>query len=86
MSSEIIPLAHLERTLIEKALILAKGNVTVAYEINVPNKNYMSYRTYLDKINHKYKINKKCLKTSKPKTSQKQSDNYPTQKPIRQKP
>ena len=43
----------------ELALIKTNGNVTKAYELNVPDGFYMTYKTYLHKINNVYKIKKK---------------------------
>jgi hypothetical protein len=62
---ETLNLAYHEKRLIELALKITNGNVTKAYELNVPKKNYMSYRTYLYKINHVYKLETK----SKPRLS-----------------
>lgn len=59
MAPENLNLAFHEKRLIEKALLKTNGNVTKAYGLNVPKGNYMSYRTYLYKINHVYKIDKK---------------------------
>lgn len=55
---ETLNLAYHEKRLIEKALLRTNGNVTKAYKLNVPKSNYMTYKTYLYKINHVYKINK----------------------------
>jgi hypothetical protein len=52
-------LAYHERRLIMIALKKTNGNVTKAYELNVPNGYFMTYRTYLHKINHVYKLQKK---------------------------
>lgn len=60
---ENLNLAFHEKRLIEKALLKTKGNVAKAYLLNVPKENYMTYKTYLYKINHVYKIEKKQLKT-----------------------
>jgi hypothetical protein len=63
MVAENLNLAYHEKRLITLALIKTNGNVTKAYQLNVPKVNYMSYRTYLYKINHVYKIDKKQIKT-----------------------
>jgi hypothetical protein len=55
---ENLNLAYHERLLIEKALLRTNGNVTKAYQLNVPKGNYMTYKTYLYKINHVYRINR----------------------------
>lgn len=65
MAPENLNLAFHEKRLIEKALLKTNGNVTKAYRLNVPKGNYMSYRTYLYKINHVYKIDKKKTNENK---------------------
>jgi len=59
MNTETLNLAYHEKRLIELALQKTKGNVTLAYHLNVPNGFYMTYKTYLHKINHVYNLNKK---------------------------
>lgn len=53
---ETLNLAFHEKRLIELALKITNGNVAKAYELNVPKKNYMTYKTYLYKVNHIYKL------------------------------
>ena len=60
---ENLNLAFHEKRLMEKALLKTKGNVAKAYLLNVPKGNFMTYKTYLYKINHIHKIDKKQLKT-----------------------
>jgi hypothetical protein len=60
---ETLNLAYHEKRLIELALKKANGNVAKAYELNVPKKNYMTYRTYLYKVNHVYKL--KTIRSTK---------------------
>lgn len=55
-------LAYQEKKLIIRALIKTKGNVTEAYKINVPCGLFITYKTYLNKINNVYKINVKKIK------------------------
>lgn len=57
--TENLNLAFHEKRLMTKALTITKGNVAKAYAINVPDGFYMTYKTYLYKINHVHKINKK---------------------------
>lgn len=56
MNPETLNLNFNEKILITKALIKCKGNVSKAYKINVPCGFYMTYKTYLYKINFLHKI------------------------------
>ena len=55
-------LASEEKRLITKALIKTKGNITEAYKINVPCGLFMTYKTYLTKINTVHNIDVKAIK------------------------
>lgn len=56
MNQQILNLAYHERRLIAIALKRTGGNVTKAYELNVPGGHYMTYKTYLYKINFVYRL------------------------------
>jgi hypothetical protein len=68
MTSTAQTLASEEKRLITKALIKTKGNITEAYKINVPCGLFMTYKTYLTKINTVHNIDVKAIKENfKPK-------------------
>lgn len=64
MASETLNLNFNEKILITKALIKSKGSVSKAYKINVPCGFYMTYKTYLYRINFLHKIDVNQIKNN----------------------